>query len=181
MVGNQVRSVCMALCVAALISGAAQSDARRDAVLKCASVKDGSAEAVTFSTLDDNNQPVPIRGLLSKPSGPGPFATIAILHRYFGILPPNCYGNARMIFHQRGYAVLLIDSDSVAHAGRGQVQSIHDYSFLHQSRDAATAYAYLSKLPFVDKDKIVLIGYAFGGSSALRGLFPTSPREVKPA
>ena len=117
---------------------------------------------------------------MSKPKGRGPFPAIAMLHRYFGLLPPNCYSAGRKVFHDLGYVVLLIDSDSVVHAGRGRGQSINDYSFVQQSRDAVAAHAYLAKLAFVDKDQIVLVGYAYGGSSALRGLFSTSIDEVKP-
>ena len=175
---TRIVSLVLALALATLAPVLA--DARRDSVLKCASITDGSAEAVAFSTLDDENRPVPIRGLLSKPKGQGPFPAIAMLHRYFGLLPPNCYSAGRKVYYDLGYVVLLIDSDSVAHAGRGQIQSINDYSFQHQSRDAVTAHAYLAKLPFVDEDRIVLVGYAYGGSSALRGLFPTSSGEVKP-
>lgn len=177
---HQVRLIRLVLCLALLGPATAQATALRNSVLKCATVKGHGAVAVTFSTMDDDKRPVPIQGLLSQPDGQGPFPAIVILHRYFGILPPNCYAEGRKVFHDRGYVVLLVDSDSVIHAGRGQNQSINDYSFEDQSRDAIMAHRYLSKLPFVDGGRIALVGYAYGGSTALRGLFATSRNEEKP-
>lgn len=175
------RRLCvLILCSAILDPAVPQANSLRNSILKCASIKERSAEAVVFNTLDDETRPVPIRALLSRPKGPGPFPAIVILHRYFGVLPPRCYAEGRKIFRNAGYVVLLVDSDSVVHAGRGRGQSINDYSFEHQSRDAMMAHAYLSNLPLVDRKRIALVGYAYGGTAALRGLFPTSSNEERP-
>ncbi len=60
-----------------------------------------------------------------------------------------------------------MDSDSVVYAGRGEHYSIGDLAFGHQTRDAITAQAYLSGLEFVDSTRVALVGYAYGGTSAL--------------
>jgi dienelactone hydrolase len=175
------RRLCvLVLCGATLGPEGAHANSLRNSILKCAAIKAHSAEAVVFNTLDDDNRPVPVRALLSRPKGPGPFPAVVVLHRYFGVLPPHCYEEGRKIFHNAGYVVLLVDSDSVVHAGRGRGQSINDYSFEHQSRDAMMAHVYLFKLPFVDRKRIALVGYAYGGSTALRGLFPTASNEERP-
>ena len=144
-----------------------RADPSRDAVARCAAVMEGSAKAVVFDTRDDDGAPVPIHGMLSKPAGQGPFAAIVMLHRFFGIVPPDCNSTGRKIFHDLGYVVLLVDSDSVVHAGRGEHYTIGDYTNDHQARDAIMAQSYLTGLDFVDGKRVALVGYAWGGSSAL--------------
>lgn len=148
-------------------SEAPRADPSRDTVSKCAAVIDGSAEAVVFNTQDNDGEPVPVRGVLSKPAGQGPFPAVVMLHRSLGVIPPNCYSTGRKTFHDLGYVVLLVDSDSVVHAGRGVNYSIGDYTSDHQARDAIKALAYLSGLDFVDSKRVALVGYAYGGTSAL--------------
>ena len=154
--------------LAAIGSGeAARADRSRETVAKCAAVLDGSASAVVFNTRDDDGEPVPVRGVLSKPGGQGRFPAVVMLHRYFGIVPPDCNSAGRKIFDDLGYVVLLVDSDSVVHAGRGEHYTIGDYTTDHQARDAIMAQAYLSRLDFVDGKRVALVGYAWGGTSAL--------------
>ena len=86
------------LLVAIWPSEAPRADPSRDTVSKCAAVIDGSAEAVVFNTQDNDGEPVPVRGVLSKPAGQGPFPAVVILHRSLGVIPPNCYGAGRKIF-----------------------------------------------------------------------------------
>ena len=155
------------LLAAAWPGEAPRADPSRDTVAKCSAVIDGGAKAVVFDTRDDDDAPVPIRGVLSKPAGQGPFAAIVMLHRFFGIVPPDCNSAGRKIFQQLGYVVLLVDSDSVVHAGRGEHYSIGDYTSDHQARDAIMAQTYLAGLDFVDGKRVALVGYAWGGSSAL--------------
>ncbi len=164
---NLLRFLTAGLLAVILPGEAPHVDPSRDTVSKCADVIDGSAKTVVFTTLDDDGRPVPVRGVLSKPAGQGPFPAVVMLHRYFGIIPPNCYSAGREIFHDLGYVVLLVDSDSVGYAGRGEYYSIGDYTFGHQTRDAIAAQAYLSSLEFVDAKRVALVGYAYGGTSAL--------------
>ena len=162
---------------AACLGGAVRADQPGSAVSKCAAVGQASAQTVVFDTRDNDDKPVPVRGLLSKPPGQGPHRAIVMLHRSFGIVPPDCNSTGRKIFDDLGYAVLLVDSDSVRHLGRGENYSIDGYTFDHQARDAVMAHAYLSGFDFVDKSRIALVGYAFGGTSALNVISRSQHRD----
>lgn len=101
-----------------------------------------------------------------KPDGPGPFAGIVVL--------PNCSGHSNTLqsfdWAQRalahGYAVIVVDP----FAPRGIRDNCSLPVVVNPSRllkDAFDAAAALRKQPFVDPNRIGLVGFSLGGMAGL--------------
>ncbi|HVV78169.1 MAG TPA: dienelactone hydrolase family protein [Pseudolabrys sp.] len=102
-----------------------------------------------------------IRGYLSKPEGTGPFPAVVYLHGCLG-LENFRRKQAATQFNGMGYVSLVVDS----FATRG----IKDDCMAHlpaRQGDALGALRYLSTLPFVDPQRIALVGIAQGGTASL--------------
>jgi dienelactone hydrolase len=103
-----------------------------------------------------------IEGYLSKPEGSGPFAAIVYLHGCAG-LSENVRKNIAQLMTGWGYVSLAVDS----FASRG----IKDQcTQLDPTRlgDALGALSYLSHLPFVDSQRVAVVGSSQGAIVALK-------------
>jgi len=109
-------------------------------------------------------------GYLSKPDGDGPFPAVVSVHGCLGL--SEVQRNTADQFATQGYVSLVIDGFATRGlkddclAGLGDRQS-----------DAAGALTYLSQQPFVDPHRIVLLGFAQGGTAAL-GLATARPSPI---
>jgi dienelactone hydrolase len=119
-----------------------------------------------------------IEGYLSKPEGAGPFPAIILLRGCGGMDAGGRLGAERIT--DWGYVALIVDS----FATRGIKDSCTPPA-PDRKADAIGALLYLSKLPFVDPERIAIVGYSQGGSVALEiastnpaGLFEM-PDELK--
>jgi dienelactone hydrolase len=103
-----------------------------------------------------------IQGYLSKPDGDGPFPAVIYLHGCSGL-----GAAARKRFSELltgwGYVALAVDS----FATRGMEEAC-DRPMPDRQADAWGAVLYLSKLPFVDRGRIAVVGSSQGGIVALR-------------
>jgi dienelactone hydrolase len=103
-----------------------------------------------------------IEGYLSKPDGDGPFPAVVYLHGCSGLGKA-----ARKRFSDLltgwGYASLAVDS----FATRG-IQEACDRPMPDRQADAWGAMLYLSKLPFVDHERIAVLGSSQGGIVTMR-------------
>ena len=119
----------------------------------------------------------PLNGLLFVPEGPGPFPAMVALHGAGGIFPYQAWW-ARQIANT-GVVVLFVDS----YCTRGYL-CVHDtgdedrrrgaimrkwdkVSIRQRMMDAAAGYLSLTKKKFVDKKLIGLVGWSWGGTTAL--------------
>ena len=150
------------------------ADVSLQAVEHCAAARDRSAEVIQFSTVTEDGKSIPIRGLLMKPTGDGPFPAVVLLHRSFGLVAPNCLSDAQKRFVAWGYVALVVDSDSSPDPNRKQFYTIGGYSFEEQAQDAHMAFHYLAARTGVDAARIAIVGYAWGGSSALTAVSSAS-------
>jgi len=115
-------------------------------------------------------------GQLAKPEGNGPFPAVVLMH--------TCGGVGRHVrtywpneLTANGYVTLMVDSFGSRGLGpcpnallrRGIVQ------FKDLSQDAFGALDYLASLPFVDKNRIAVVGYSLGGWVIKDGLVQFSP------
>jgi len=128
------------------------------------------APDLTFPVLGEaaNELTLPRMALL-KPAGNGPFPAIALLHQCAGI-------NAAVVAWAReatskNYAVLLVDS-----LGPRGVKSVcygpeAGVNLFRGARDALQAAEHLRRQPFVDQDRIALLGFSWG---AMVGLLASS-------
>ncbi len=108
---------------------------------------------------------LPLWGHLNKPSGPGPFPALVLMHGCSGVRPTNVRWASQLT--GLGYVTLILDS-----LGPRNVSSVcKDYLGIvspnHRALDAHGALAYLHGLPFVDRARIGVVGWSHGGNSAL--------------
>jgi dienelactone hydrolase len=103
----------------------------------------------------------PLQGYLTKPSGPGPFPAVALLHSCLG-LPANRQAIADALARQ-GYVALFVDD----FATRG-LRETCAVDFAAALPDAYGALAFLSRRPFVDARRIGVVGYSQGADTALK-------------
>jgi dienelactone hydrolase len=112
------------------------------------------------------------RMALYKPEGLGPFAALVLLHQCGGLVFRSGRPNASMLDWARegiarGYVVLLMDSfgqrgvDTVCLGPKGDVFPSRGV------RDALQAVAHLRALPYVDKRRVALAGFSWGGGVGL--------------
>lgn len=104
---------------------------------------------------------------LYKPEGPGPFPALVLLHHCGGLSQPRWKNESMLVWAReavaRGYVALLVDSlgprgvETVCQGARGGV------TFMRGVKDALQAAGHLRTLDFVDKQRISLAGFSWGG------------------
>ena len=107
-----------------------------------------------------------IEGYLSKPEGNGPFAAIVYLHGCDGLSEEAPKFIARFMTGL-GYVSLAVDSLATRGIKEACTRPIPGLMQARQG-DALGALSYLSKLPFVDSQRIAVLGSSQGGAVALQ-------------
>jgi dienelactone hydrolase len=102
-----------------------------------------------------------IEGYLSKPEGDGPFPAIVYLHGCDGL------SEEARTYNARGYVSLMLDSFATRGIKNACSPAAPDLLFTRQG-DALGALSYLSSLPYVDAQRIAVIGYSQGAMVALQ-------------
>jgi dienelactone hydrolase len=128
-----------------------------------------AAQSVSFPSVATANVAAgpPIKAWLAKPAGEGPFPAVIVLHSCAGV-GPHAYAWARLI---GGWGYVTLVPDSFGSRGEGAVCTRPNVvTPKMRVADVAGAAEYLATLPFVDKDRIALIGYSHGGSTVMRAL-----------
>ena len=116
-----------------------------------------------------------LTGKLVKPDGAGPFPAVILVH--------GCAGTHKLhdIWAERfvkwGYAALILDS----FGPRGIIRVCDDGKTMAEllparAQDAYDAKNYLSKLPFVSKNRIAVAGWSHGGSTVIEALRKDDPK-----
>jgi dienelactone hydrolase len=106
-----------------------------------------------------------IDGFLTKPDGPGPFPAIVHLHGCGG-LPDEVKRGANSLASDRlaawGYVTLVVDSFTT----RG-INNTCSGEFAPRVADAYGALAWLARQPFVDANRIAVLGFSAGGVATM--------------
>jgi dienelactone hydrolase len=118
----------------------------------------GCGQVESFSTTDDAAGRA--IGHMRRPSGPGPFPAVVMLHGGAGP-SPNHVEWADWLSGE-GYVAMAIDSV----ATRGGVAPAASV----MAGDAAGALRHLKSLPYVDSDRVGMIGFSRGGAAVLLGV-----------
>jgi dienelactone hydrolase len=114
------------------------------------------------------------RTALLKPTGEGPFPAIVIMHQCSGLKEAVVSWAHRAV--ARHYAVLLVDSlgpRGVLGVCYGPEAGVN---LFRGARDALQAAEHLRRQPFVDADRVALVGFSWG---AMVGLLADSAHYVK--
>jgi len=128
-----------------------------------------AADMVRFKGTDTilSGIPLMLTGKLTRPEGDGRFPAVVLLHGCGGIsVLRDAQWAGRLA--SWGYVVLQVDS-----FGPRDMSSIcADASLIHyivpkRAKDAYDAKSYLSDLPFVDRDRIGVMGWSHGGFTIL--------------
>ena len=138
-------------------------------LLVCCSVRAYGSEysSVQFPTLAAPAQtgPTPvITAAVYKPSGPGPFAAVVVLHHCGGI-DPELHVWARRLADQ-GYVSILPDSFGPRGVGRDCTNS--QVSPAQRVPDVYAAANYLRTQPWIRGDRIGLLGFSHGGATIVQ-------------
>ncbi len=128
-------------------------------------------DAYTRSEVRYRSGDVVVSGILLRPRGPGPFPGIVLNHGY---IDPSSYvtgqGLAREQDHlaRAGFAVL--HTDYRGHATSGPTTDVERESRLGYTRDAINAVLALENEPYVDPDRMAMLGRSMGGGITLNAL-----------
>ncbi len=152
------------ICVLLLCTVPASGQTYRDAVARFASVSPDltfpseASEPGTFSRL---------QMAIYKPSGDGPFPAVVILPTCGGLRPEILDWAKQTV--GRGYVAFVVDPVTQ----RGQPVCVPNSPSNHYrgAKDAFQALAHLKRFPFVDRDRIGLLGFSWG---AMVGLLVSS-------
>lgn len=135
-----------------------------------------AAEIVTFKGMSEtvDGKPLFLTGKLTKPKGDGPFPAVVLLHGCGGITPRDDDWAERLV--SWGNITLQVDSfgprDESSICGAFGLKM--GYSIL-RAQDAYDAKSYRAGLPFVDFNRIAVMGWAHGAWTALYAVGKTAP------
>ena len=121
-----------------------------------------AAQLVQVDAVAVNTRAEPLLGYLAKPDGAGPFPAVIVLHGCNGFSPTMPTVAERL--RSWGYVALAIDS--LGPRGQSNVCT-GGTAFRTQPLDAYAGLNFLAAQPFVDPDRIGVLGYSMGGGSAL--------------
>jgi len=127
-----------------------------------------AADIATFKGTDTTvaGTPVMLTGKLTKPQGDGPFPAVVLLHGCGGIRSYQDVWTEK--FASWGYVAFQVDS----FGPRGLSSVCGDATLLtsiisKRSQDAYDAKTYLVGLPFVDRNRVGVMGWSHGGMTTL--------------
>ena len=121
----------------------------------------------TNLTIPGGNGHPDVRAYVVKPQGSGPFPAVIIIHEFFG-LNESILGKAQGLAEE-GYLVIAPDTF------RGSTTSWIPRAILQVistpperiNADLDTVYAWLETQPDVERDRIGVLGFCYGGRASL--------------
>ena len=141
--------------------------------LRCSSAQQPAppSEPVWFDSVVASATPVSMQGYLRRSAGPGPFAAVVLMH--------GCGGGAEEVdwnwgvrIAAWGYVTLTIDR----HAPRGLKNACGGNLHPDARSDATRALDFLVRQPYVDPQRVIVVGFSQGGMLALSSI-EHSPQE----
>jgi carboxymethylenebutenolidase len=134
----------------------------------------GRVDAITNTIVPNANGPA-VRAYVAKPSTPGPHPTVIMVHEFWGI-KPEIIGKADALA-QEGYVVIAPDlfrgstTDLIPRAIFNVIS--HPAAQVDSDLDAVVKWAQAQ--PDVLADKVAVMGFCFGGGTAIRYSAGTNP------
>ena len=109
--------------------------------------------------------PLRVPGWELRPAGEGPFPAVVLLHGCHGV-SASTHDWARW-FRDRGYVALIVDSWAARGIGGGCDATTPDLPSTERFDDTAGALRFLRAQPFVDPNRVGVIGWSNGGVFAI--------------
>lgn len=122
-----------------------------------------------------------VSGVLLRPTGRGPFPALVLNHGY---IEPSVYVTGQGLAREQdrlareGYVVL--HTDYRGHAASDPAGDLERETRLGYTRDALHAAATLRQLPYVDPDRVGMLGRSMGGGVTLNAIV-AQPELVRAA
>ena len=135
-------------------------------------------DTVKFASLDatPTRPATMLDGYLFRPAGAGPHPALVFLHGCGGLLSSDGVIRARETdwgarFTTLGYVVLMVDS--LTSRNQGEMCSPHGFKlpiYLDRPKDLYAALRYLQSQPYIQPDRIGVMGWSQGGGTVLLGI-----------
>ncbi|MCH1867691.1 S9 family peptidase [Nocardioides sp. CFH 31398] len=128
-------------------------------------------DAYTRAIVTYESRDLTVSGVLLRPRGRGPFPGVVLNHGY---IEPSVYAPGQGMAREQdylaraGYAVL--HTDYRGHASGDPASDLDRESRLGYARDAVTAVRSLAREPYVDADRLGMVGRSMGGGVTLSAL-----------
>ena len=145
----------MALCLLPIAAAMASSPA--------------AAQQVTYPTavLPGLAAPATIAATLSRPDGPGPFPAVIVLHDCSGVSRKDQDWAKRLV----SWGYVAIQPDSFGSRKLGSLcADVNRVDAQQRVQDVISTAGYLATLPYVQKDRIAVLGFSHGGWTIMKGV-----------
>ena len=122
-----------------------------------------------------------VSGVLLRPTGRGPFPAVVLNHGY---IEPSVYVTGQGLSREQdalaraGFVVL--HTDYRGHAGSDAAGELERETRLGYTRDTLHAVGSVKRLPYVDPDRVAMLGRSMGGGVTLNALV-AQPGAVRAA
>ncbi len=133
---------------------------------------EGTTDAYTRSRVTYRSGDLRISGVLLRPRGKGPFPGIVLNHGY---IDPAIYAPGQGLAREQDWLArqgfVVLHTDYRGHAtSDAPVGAFDRESRLGYTRDAINAVLALEREPYVDADKMAMLGRSMGGGVTLNAL-----------
>lgn len=140
-----------------------------------------NSETVSFEGNIPGDSSITLTGILMKPDGDGPFSAVILLHGCDGIyseLGGTAYNKWASRLVNWGYVTLQVDSlgprGEVDICGKGMRVAPFERMY-----DAYAGKSYLAQKPYVDKEKIAIMGWSHGAWTTLFAVNKNTLKLIK--
>lgn len=140
-------------------------------------VLSGCAAQVSFQS-PSISHPATLSGHLYRPEGPGPFPALVLLHTCGG-LAPHVFSWAEWLKGE-GYVALVVDSSGSRGLGNFCDRALQRFPVSEMARDAFGALTYLRSQPFVNRERIGVMGWSYGAMASLQVASERFAKEAQP-
>jgi dipeptidyl aminopeptidase/acylaminoacyl peptidase len=128
-------------------------------------------EAYTRHEVTYPSGDVTVSGVLLRPRGKGPFPAVVLNHGY---IEPSVYVTGQGLMREQDYLAragfVVLHTDYRGHAGSDPTSDGDRESRLGYTRDTINAVQTLKKEPYVDPDRVAMLGRSMGGGVTLNAL-----------
>jgi dipeptidyl aminopeptidase/acylaminoacyl peptidase len=128
-------------------------------------------DAYTRSEVTYRSGDVTVSGVLLRPRGRGPFPGIVLNHGY---IEPSIYVTGQGLAREQDYLArhgfAVLHTDYRGHAASDPATPLERETRLGYTRDTINAVLALEKEPYVDPDRMAMLGRSMGGGVTLNAL-----------